>query len=1129
MKTGLACLKKNLLMCRIFGCIKFSFSLIFLLFSCFFSNAATITSKATGGAWATGATWIGDVAPAATDDVIIATTGGNVVTIGAAATCTGVLINSGAILTATTFGLTVNGPWLNNGTYNHGTTSTVTFGGITAAIEPGLGTANFRNISIASGAAMVINTPVTTAGTFVFVTPAASASNSVTLSSSNTLNVTGAMTLARPTSNTFISKFDVGAGTLTVGGTFTMAATTSTRYSDLAISTGTANFNAVTTGTTGCRILFSDAGVINIAGVVGTSSPTITPSTGTVNYTGLANQGVWASTYYDLHLLENNIKSLNTGTATINNVITIDVGTTLNINSRILAFAGSGVHLINNGTFNASTGTINYTGTAAQDILDMTYVNLGFSGAGAKTITDGSTLTITGNWVCSSPTTLTTSTSVLLTGTLSGNGAMVMNTGTITLQGGWTHTGTFTHGTGLVHYNGAAQSVRGMTYYNLELSNAGIKTLSNNTAVTNALTINNCTLNYTSRTVTLSGAGTPLVNNGGAISGTTGTFSFTTSAQNIPGLTYRNLTFTGLAKTIADGETLTVGLNWAVGSPTTMTATASAIVTGLISGSGAITMDTGTITADSSWTNTGVTVPGTSTVYFTNAYAQSLRGNFYNVEFSGAGLKTLSSTTVVNNIMTIGVGSTFSISTLTLSFPATGTPLVNNGTLTGTTGIIVFNGAGTQNVPGLTYRNLTFTGLGEKIITGSPVLVGNLNNSSPMTIATDALVSITGSWVNNNPAQLLTTGSLTLTGSISGAGAITMDSGTITVGTSWTHTGLLTPGTGIVEYNGAGAQSVRGTTYNDLVFTGAGTKTIATGTTITVTNNWSADAPVTMTGSAGANITGNISGSGSITLGSGTIALEGNWTNNGTWTPGTGLVNYDGATQSVAALNYYRLQISIGGVKTLAGNTAVSNLLTLSSPATLNLSSFNLTITGSGTPVVATGTLEPATSTVFFTNALSTTIPALNYYNLDGTGGARTLASSGTIGIEGAFTPGAGAYTITNSTIHFNGSAAQTIPAFNYHNLNATAGDRVLDPLGTIRISGIFTPGTGAFTITTSTVDFNGTAAQTIPEFTFNELFLSEAGVKTVLTGNAVNANTITIQTGAGLSLEGTSVLNITN
>lgn len=1100
----------------------------YFLFLSQFSFSATITSKATGGAWATGTTWVGDVAPIATDDVIIATTGGNVVTIGATAVCAGVTINTGAILTATTFGLTVNGPWQNDGTYNHGTTSTVTFGGLTAAINAGAGTANFRNISIASGASLAINTPVTTAGTFVFVTPATTTNSSVTLTGTNTLEVGGAMTIARPTSSTYTCTFDIGAGTLTVLGTFTMSATTSTRYSVLSLSTGTANFNGVTTGTTGCLINFSDAGTINISGTVGTSSPVITPSTGTINYTGLANQGLWASTYYNLHLLENNEKLINSGTATINNVLTIDAGTTLNVNSRILAFAGSGTYLVNNGTLNSSTGTINYTGALAQDILDITYTNLGFSGAGAKNISDGSTLTINGNWVCSSPTTLTGSTSVALTGNITGTGAFTMNSGTVTIGGGWTHTGTFTAGTGKVHYNGAAQTVRGMTYYDLELSNAGIKTLSTTTGVTNVLTINNCTLNYNSRTLTLSGAGTPLVNNGGDLSATSGTITFSTNTQNVPGLTYRNLTFSGAAKTIADGETLTVTGNWAVGSPTTMTATASAIVTGLISGAGAITMDTGTITADSSWTNTGVTVPGTSTVYFTNAYAQTIRGNFYNVEFSGVGTKSLSSTMNVNNVMTIGAECTFSIVSSTLNFSATGTPLINNGILTGTTGTIAFTGSGTQNVPGLSYRNLTFTGVGEKIISGTPVLVGNLTNSSPMTVSSDALVTITGNWVNNNPAELITNASLSLTGSISGAGAISMGSGTISLEASWTNTGGLTPGTGTVEYNGAVSQTIRGTNYYNLIFSGAGTKTIASATTISVGNNWTTDSPVTMTGSASANITNDLAGEGSITMGSGTIALEGDWVNSGALSPGTGLVHYDGGTQNIGDYNYYRLQISASGVKTLTGNTGVSNLLTISSPGILNLSSFNLTISGSGTPVVATGTIQPGTSTVLYSSASLTTIKALDYYNLDAGSGDRILDPSGDITIAATFTPGAGAYTNTNSTIHFNGVTEQTIPAFNYFNLTGTGGDRILAPSGIIGIAGVFTPGAGSYTIETSTINFNGSSNQTIPEFTFHDLILSGSGTKSLLTETTVSVNALNIEDGPSLELPGTAVINIT-
>lgn len=1128
MITGHHDLISSSFMYRRITCSKFVIIYFISFFSCFISNAAIITSKATGGTWATGSTWVGEVAPTATDRVIIATTGGDIVTIGATTVCEGITINAGAILTATTFGLTVNGPWLNNGTYNHGTTSTVTFGGLTAAIEPGLGTANFRNISIASGAELVINTPVTTAGTFIFVTPASSTNSSVTLSGTNSLDVAGAMTIARPASNTYTCTFDIGAGTLTVGGTFTMAASSGTRYSVLSISSGTANFNGVTTGTVGCKINFTDAGTINIAGTVGSSSPSISPSNGTVNYTGLANQGVWSSFYYNLNLLENNIKSLNSGTTTINNVLTINVGTTLNINSRILAFAGTGTYLLNNGTLDSSSGTINYTSDSDQNILDISYVNLGFSGAGAKTISDGSTLTISGNWVCNSPTTLTNSTSIVLGGNLSGTGDMVMNTGIFTIGGNWTLTGTFVAGTSLIHYNGAAQTVRGLTYYNLELSNPGNKTLSTTTVVQNVLTINNCTLNYNSRSITLSGAGTPLVNNGGDISGT-GTFTFSTNAQNIPGLSYYNLTFSGAEKTIANAETLTVGRNWAVGAPTTMTGTASAVVTGTISGVGAITMNTGTITIGSNWTNTGVTDPGTSTVYFTSDNSQTIRGNFYNIELSGTGLKSLSTTTNVSNIITISSGSTFSILSRTLNLSGGGTPIVNNGTLTGTTGIIAFTGLDTQNVPGLTYRNLTFTGIGEKIITGTPVLIGNLNNSSPMTIATDALVTITGNWINNNTAELLTNGAVTLTGSISAAGAITMGSGFITLGTNWTNTGGLTPGTGTVEYNGDGNQTVRGIDYNNLVFSGAGTKTIVSGTSITLTGNWTIDSPVAMSGSAGADIVGNIAGSGSITMGSGTIALEGNWTNNGTLTAGTGTVNYDGATQLVFAQNYYKLEISETGVKTLTGNTEVTNRLTINTPGTLNLGAFDLTISGSGTPLIVSGTLQPASSTVKFTNAALTTIAAVDYNNLDGTGGSRTLASAGTIGIAGTFTPGAGTYTITGSTIHFNGSGEQIIPEFDYQSLITTGGNRILDPLGPIGIAADFTPGAGTFTVTGSIVNFNGLLPQIIPAFTFNELILSNTSTKTILSDTIVSVYKITIQTGAVLNLEGTAVLNVSN
>ena len=104
--------------------------------------------------------------------------------------------------------------------------------------------------------------------------------------------------------------------------------------------------------------------------------------------------------------------------------------------------------------------------------------------------------------------------------------------------------------------------------------------------------------------------------------------------------------------------------------------------------------------------------------------------------------------------------------------------------------------------------------------------------------------------------------------------------------------------------------------------------------------------------------------------------------------------------------------------------------------------------------------------------------------------------------MAGAFTPGTNAYTVTGSTVNFNGAGAQTIPAFGYNNLTSSStGARTLASSGTVGVAGTFTPGTNAYTVTGSTVDFNGAGAQTIPAFAYNNLTSSstrraDAGVE---------------------------------
>lgn len=852
----------------------------------YYSRVASFTFQGPGNNWSTSSSGGTLVAyPGTTHSYIIQS--GHTVTLGVAQTVAGITVNSGGTLTGGSNALTINGNWTHDGTFSG--TGLITFTTVAAASISGSSTLAINNLTIGAATTLTLNNNVTVAGNVTMTAPSSTTAG-ITISGTNSLNVTGTMNLPLPTTNSRNITVGVGAGTLTVGGLFTMSATTSTsRLNFLNISTGTANLNGgITTGTTACRIVFSGSGTLNISGTVSTGPPAITESTGTINFTG-ASQNIWLETYYNLGVSGSGTKALN-GNITVSNVLNV-ASSTLNLGTRTVTLPGTGTPLVVGGTLTPGTSTVIFSGAGAQTVAGTSYNNLTFSGAGTKTIADATTPTIAGAWVVGSTLNMAGTGSATVTGALSGAGAITMDSGTLTLGTTFTHTGTFNAGTGKVLYNGAAgQSVRNVTYYDLEFSGAGTKTIA---------------------------------------------------------------AFTAL-----------VGRNLIVGSPTSMTTTGGANVTGNISGAGAITMATGTINLQGDWTNNGTFTPGTGTVHYDGTTQSVAALSYYNLQTSTAGSKTLAGTSTVTNILTINSPSTLDLSSFTINLSLTGTPLVNNGTIAGT---------------------------------------------------------------------------------------------------------------GTVNFSGSGAQTVAGTTYPNLEFSGAGTKTISAGATITVTTNWVVGSTTTMTTTAAADVGGNISGSGAITMGSGTINIAGNWTNNGTLTGGTGTVIYDGTTQSIGGVSYYNLQTSNSGVKTLGGGTTVANILTIGASTTLDLSSVTLTLSGAGTPLVNSGTFTCSTSTVSFSSASSTNIPALNYYNLTLTGGARVFAASGEIGIANTFTPGAGGFTVTGSTVNFNGSGAQTIPAF-----------------------------------------------------TFNDMVLSGSGTKTILTATSVTVNQININDGPTLDLPGTSVINIT-
>lgn len=268
-----------------------------------------------------------------------------------------------------------------------------------------------------------------------------------------------------------------------------------------------------------------------------------------------------------------------------------------------------------------------------------------------------------------------------------------------------------------------------------------------------------------------------------------------------------------------------------------------------------------------------------------------------------------------------------------------------------------------------------------------------------------------------------------------------------------------------------------------IVPTSTSTVTISSGHTITVAATANAGA-VTLNSSVSSSAI-NLSGSNTLTI-TGDLAIDASFiannnsnavnVNAGTLTVGGNIIITGGTLNKVANL------VLTTGIINLTGNISYAGIAAnarfdFGTTGTLNIE---------GTFATSGGTITTGNGTVNFNGTGAQTIPAFNYSNLS-ISGARTsnsvtLASSGTIGVSSSFSPTAtftsGTYIITGSTIDYNGTGSETIVAFSYNNLTSSStGARTFTSSGTINIAGIFTTGTNSYTVTGSTVNFNGTSS----------------------------------------------------
>ncbi|MEI6754775.1 MAG: T9SS type A sorting domain-containing protein, partial [Paludibacter sp.] len=423
-------------------------------------------------------------------------------------------------------------------------------------------------------------------------------------------------------------------------------------------------------------------------------------------------------------------------------------------------------------------------------------------------------------------------------------------------------------------------------------------------------------------------------------------------------------------------------------------------------------------------------------------------------------------------------------------------------------------------------------------------------------IAGTGAVSLNSSEVINAPLTINSGASLNTTSANNYA---------LTFGGNFTNSGTLTANASAITITGTGTQSIAG-------FTTTGSLTCdKTAGVATLTGNVNAGS-LANTGlggtlNLGSGLTHTISGAwtrtnGTVNGGSSTLNIGGSVTNTaGTFTASTGTVNYSGAAQTIADVNYYNLTFSGSAAKTMGANTTtVGGNLVLSGTASATTAAAlavtgNLTV-GSGT-TFATGATNSWTLGITGTTSVTGTLTLANtgaktftgdvtlnsaaVWNETGvasigfggnfTNNATTFtANTGTHTFSGATKTHSGATTTSIPTVTFTGSytnsgiltsatlltvTGATVTLTNNGTISASTalsgtGGLVQGTNGILNIGGTSGITTLTATTTGNTVNYNG-AAQTVKTGNYYNLTLSGSGTKTLLTGTTLIGGNFTL------------------
>lgn len=603
------------------------------------------------------------------------------------------------------------------------------------------------------------------------------------------------------------------------------------------LATGTLNLNA-----TGLNVTADNAGVINVNAqnvtLSGSNSKTVNVADGgslTLKMTDAAgaNYTVAAGGVLNLDSASGTLfgRVDNAGTFNVISVVDSFVGGVSNSGTMVVESASNLANVTNsnllilngaaklNGTVNDGTIQLNNRGVVADGLRNNGTLDIKadgykfdaskFTNDGLVKVSNGATVTAdnigangsSGDYSVEANSTLNAGTDARFTGVLQNDGTISGNGNLITISGSTAGSGSLNNSSGEVVYNGAdAQDIFSGEYGRLTVTGDGTKTLNGDITINTNGNISSSFVN--NGVITSHGA---LIFDGktsgnGTVNSTAETI-YNQAAEHVYSGEYGKLTLSGVAKSIAGNVTADLLNN----SARTLTVETSGELTtrkladdvnslynilGIWNFTGDAEIlgsvnNSGVISTNSDLTFTGMTTGSgrieisntTGAVkYSGNADHEIYSGNYNDLTIDGTGNNTLSGDVKVNGTMSLDTRLNASGS-LTLSGDTTGEGQLHS------TGSVVYDRNGDQDIYNGSYKDITIDGNGVKSIVGNVTISGN---------------------------------------AVQSGGAV------------------LHASNGNVTYNGNGTQQVMNGTYDDLTLNGTGQKLFAAGSLTTVNGTFTA-------------------------------------------------------------------------------------------------------------------------------------------------------------------------------------------------------------------------------------------------------------------------------------------------